>query len=123
MNPYYPGVGARHSTDATGHHRWVLAVRPWLPTLLRNDSPNDHHWVGLKLRGKSTNRDAVGARVEVVAGDLTEVDEVRSGRGYQSHFGTRLHFGLGGRNRIDRIRVLWPAVGTRKGHVGRIGER
>jgi hypothetical protein len=87
------------------------------PTLLRNDSPSDHHWIDLKLRGKSTNRDAVGARVEVVAGDLTQVDEVRSGRGYQSHFGTRLHFGLGSRDRIDLIRVLWPAVGTQQAHV------
>jgi hypothetical protein len=87
------------------------------PTLLRNDSPNKHHWIGLELRGKSTNRDAVGVRVEVVAGDLTQVDEVRSGRGYQSHFGSRLHFGLGGRDRVDMIRVHWPAVGTRKRHV------
>jgi hypothetical protein len=87
------------------------------PTLLRNDSPNDHHWIDLELKGKSNNRDAVGVRVEVVTGDLTQVDEVRSGRGYQSHFGTRLHFGLAGRDQVDRIRVLWPAIGPRKAHV------
>ncbi len=87
------------------------------PTLLRNDSPNKHHWIDLELRGKSNNRDAVGVRVEVAAGDLTQVDEVRSGRGYQSHFGSRLHFGLAGRDRIDEIRVHWPAVGERKAHV------
>ena len=45
------------------------------------------------------------------------LDEVRSGRGYQSHFGSRLHFGLGGRKRIDKIRVHWPALGKRKGRV------
>jgi hypothetical protein len=88
-----------------------------MPTLLRNDSPNSHHWIDVELKGKYANRDAIGVRVEVVAGDLTQVDEVRSGRGYQSHFGTRLHFGLGGRDRIDRIRVHWPAVGKREGHV------
>jgi hypothetical protein len=87
------------------------------PTLLRNESPNKQHWIGVELRGKHNNRDAVGARVEVVAGDLSQVDEVRSGRGYQSHYGTRLHFGLGGRNRVDKIRVHWPAVGRRKAHV------
>jgi hypothetical protein len=87
------------------------------PTLLRNDSPNNHHWIDIELTGKLINRDAVGARVEVMAGDLTQVDEVRSGRGYQSYFGTRLHFGLAGRKRVDRIRVHWPAVGKRKGHV------
>jgi hypothetical protein len=87
------------------------------PTLLRNDSPNDHHWIDLELKGTSANRDAVGARVEVVSGDLTQFDEVRSGRGYQSHFGARLHFGLAGRDRTDRIRVFWPAVGERDAHV------
>jgi hypothetical protein len=87
------------------------------PTLLRNDSPNNHHWIDLVLKGRYTNRDAVGVRVEVIAGDLTQVDEVRSGRGYQSHFGSRLHFGLGGRKRVDRIRVHWPAIGKRKAHV------
>ena len=65
------------------------------PTLLRNDSPNKHHWIDLELKGKSTNRDAVGVRVEVVAGDLTQVDEVRSGRGYQSHFGIAVALRIG----------------------------
>ncbi len=45
--------------------------------------------------------------MKVVAGDLTQVDEVHSGRGYQSHFGTRLHFGLGKHNRVERIEVRW----------------
>jgi hypothetical protein len=49
----------------------------------------------------------VGARVSVVTGDLTQIAEVHSGRGYQSHFGSRLHFGLGNRNRIERIEVRW----------------
>jgi len=77
------------------------------PTILRNDSPNDHHWIQIRLRGTKTNRDGVGARVTVVAGDLVQVDEVHSGRGYQSHHGMRLHFGLGNRNHIDRIEVRW----------------
>ena len=51
----------------------------------------------------------MGARVRVVSGDLAQVAEVVSGRGYQSHFGTRLHFGLGPRDRIDRIEVRWPS--------------
>ena len=43
----------------------------------------------------------------VVADDLTLIDEVHSGRGYQSHHGTRLHFGLGRRTRVERIEVRW----------------
>ncbi len=77
------------------------------PTLLRNDTKNDHHWVEIQLQGRQTNRDGVGARVQVVASDLVQVDEVHSGQGYQSHFGMRLHFGLGGHERIDRLEVRW----------------
>ena len=77
------------------------------PTILRNDSPDQGHWLQVKLRGSKTNRDAVGARVKVKAGDLTLIDEVHSGRGYQCHHGTRLHFGLGQRSRIDHIEVHW----------------
>ena len=60
------------------------------------------------LEGKKSNRDGIGARVKIVAGGLVQVDEIHSGRGYQSHFGTRLHFGLGRHDRIDRIEIGWP---------------
>jgi hypothetical protein len=86
------------------------------PTILRNDTPGGNHWLGVILRGVRTNRDGVGARVTVTAGDLRLVAEMHSGRGYQSHFGSRLHFGLGARPAVDRIEVRW--VG---GGVDRVG--
>lgn len=82
------------------------------PTLLRNDSPKKGHWLQVRLRGTKTNRGGVGAHVIVKSGDLTLLDEVHSGRGYQSHYGARLHFGLGDRTRIDRIEVRWIGGGT-----------
>jgi hypothetical protein len=78
------------------------------PVVLRNETDTSHHWLQLHLRGARVNRDAVGARVRVIAGDLVQIDEVHSGRGYQSHFGSRLHFGLGPRTRVDLIEVRWP---------------
>ena len=78
------------------------------PTLLRNDSPGQNHRIQIRLRGTRSNRDGIGARIKVVTGDLTQVDEVHSGRGYQSHYGMYPHFGLGHRTRIDRIEVRWP---------------
>jgi hypothetical protein len=82
------------------------------PTILRNDSPSKGHWLQVRLKGVRTNRDGIGANVRVVAGNLMLVDEVHSGRGYQSHYGTRLHFGLGEREKIDRIEVRWIGGGV-----------
>ena len=83
-----------------------------LPTLLRNDSANENHWIQVRLQGTTDNRDGIGARIQIVAGDLSMTDEVRSGRGYQSHFGTSPHFGLGAHPRVDRIEVRWPGGST-----------
>jgi len=82
------------------------------PTILRNDSANDHHWLQIRLQGTKTNRDGVGAHAKVTTGNLTQLDEVHSGRGYQSHYGMRLHFGLGNRTEADRIEVRWIGGGT-----------
>jgi hypothetical protein len=77
------------------------------PTIIRNETATGNSWLQLQLRGVHSNRDGVGARVRVVAGDLVQVAEVHSGRSYQSHFGSQLHFGLGTRSRVDRVEVRW----------------
>ncbi len=82
------------------------------PTVLRNDSAHQNHWLEIRLQGTKTNHDGVGAHVKVVAGDLTQLDEVHSGRGYQSHFGMRLHFGLARHDHVDRIEVRWIGGGV-----------
>jgi hypothetical protein len=82
------------------------------PTILRNDSPSTGHWLQVELAGLKSNRDGVGAHVEVTAGDLNLIDEVHSGRGYQSHYGMRLYFGLGNRETIDRVEVRWIGGGV-----------
>jgi hypothetical protein len=48
----------------------------------------------------------------VVAGDLVQIDEVHSGRSYQSHYGMRLYFGLGEHEKADRIEVSWIGGGV-----------
>ena len=82
------------------------------PTVIRNDTHNANHWIQIRLRGVNSNRDGVGVHVKVTAGGLAQLDEVHSGRGYQSHHGTRLHFGLGTRDHVDRIEVRWIGGGT-----------
>jgi len=93
--------------DNDGDVDVVILNSRWGPTILRNDSLSKGHWLQVRLKGVKTNRDGIGAHVKVVAGDLTLIDEVHSGRGYQSHYGMRLHFGLGNRDKIDCIEVRW----------------
>ncbi|MBT8421062.1 MAG: CRTAC1 family protein, partial [Gammaproteobacteria bacterium] len=84
------------------------------PVLLRNDHglgdlAPEHHWLRIKLTGNgSVNRDAIGAWVEVVSGDITQRRQVMPTRGYLSQVELPLTFGLGVAESIDSIRVFWP---------------
>ena len=78
------------------------------PQLLRNDGGNANNSVNIKTVGVKSNRNGIGARVKIVSGDLTQLDEVRSGGSYLSQNDLRLHFGLDKRTKIDLIEVRWP---------------
>ncbi|HTG93590.1 MAG TPA: CRTAC1 family protein [Pyrinomonadaceae bacterium] len=79
------------------------------PQLLRNDGANANNSIIIKTVGVKSNRSGIGARVTVVSGDLTQLDEVRSGDSYISQSDLRLHFGLQKRTKVDSIQVLWPS--------------
>ena len=79
------------------------------PTVVINETKTDNHWILLKLIGTKSNRSAIGALVYVTAGGKTQIDEVRSGRGYQSAEDLRLHFGLGKQKIIEQIEIRWPS--------------
>ncbi len=79
------------------------------PALLRNEGGSKAgHWISLKLIGTKSNRDAVGAKVWLKAGGMTQVDEVTSSDSYLSHSDWRLHFGLGTARAVDEIMIRWP---------------
>jgi hypothetical protein len=80
-----------------------------VPQLLRNEGGNANNFVLIKTVGVKSNRDGIGGRVKVVTGDLTQVDEVRSGGSYLSQNDLRLHFGIARRTKIDLIEVRWPS--------------
>src|SRR4029077_9731384 len=77
--------------------------------VLRNDGGNANNSILIKLIGVKSNRDGVGARVKVVAGNLTQIDEVHSGDSYLSQSDLRLHFGLEKATKIDSVEVHWPS--------------
>ena len=76
--------------------------------LMRNDSAERGHWLGVALRGSASNRDAYGARVEVWSGARRWAREKRSASSYLSQSDPRLHFGLGAQSRVDSVVVYWP---------------
>lgn len=84
------------------------------PQLLRNDGGNANHWLEILLIGTKSNRDGVGARLKVVAGDLILYDQRKGGMSYQSAQDPRLHFGLGQNSKVDAIEILWPSGITTK---------
>ena len=79
------------------------------PTLMRNDGVNINNWLRVRLQGTTSNRAAIGARVELVSGSLQLQDQVLGGGSYLSQSDLRLHFGLGSRNEVDVLRVFWPS--------------
>jgi hypothetical protein len=78
-------------------------------TLLHNVSTNTGHWVEVKLKGTKSNRDGIGARVEVFAAGRRWTAERVAGSGYLSQDDGRLHFGLGAATVIDKLLVHWPS--------------
>lgn len=79
------------------------------PAQLLRNARGGAHWLRLKLVGTRSNRDAVGARVALLAGGLRQTREVHAGSGYQSASSLIQHFGLGGAAVADEIRVRWPS--------------
>jgi enediyne biosynthesis protein E4 len=78
------------------------------PDLYRLDLHEPRNWLKVRLVGVQSNRSAIGARVRVTAGGMTQVDEVRGGGSYYSQNDLRVNFGLGTASTVDRIDVRWP---------------
>lgn len=84
---------------------------------LRNQLQCTNQWLGLRLEANSSNRDAIGARVELhLAGDTprTIIRTVRAGGGFLSQSSKWLHFGFLNHETIDRVVVRWPGQSTKE---------
>ena len=78
------------------------------PSLLRNDCRSKNNWLKVKCIGTKSNRSAISARVRVVTGRHSQMNEVMSGSSYLSQNDLRLHFGLGPARHADLVEVRWP---------------
>ncbi len=78
------------------------------PLLLSNNGGKENHWLGLLLEGRTSNRDAVGARISwSVAGEQTSLLK-SSGGSYLASHDPRLVIGLGSRTKLDWLEIRWP---------------
>jgi len=75
---------------------------------LHNQEAAAGGFLSLELVGKGANRDAIGARVRVEAGDAIQHRTLRAGEGYLSQSSKRLHFGLGAAQSVQSVTVRWP---------------
>jgi hypothetical protein len=78
-------------------------------TLLHNVTQNSNHWLTVTLKGKKSNRDGIGAHLELLIGGRKLVAERFAGSGYLSQDDGRIHFGLGTATKADKLTIHWPS--------------
>jgi hypothetical protein len=79
------------------------------PVLLLNRTDSRNHAVMFRLIGMKSNKAAVGTRVSVRTGKLTQMGEVQAGSSYLSQNDLRLHFGIGTHAIVDKVEIVWPS--------------
>jgi len=106
-NSYRGGCAGDFNNDG----RIDVAVLPIAgqPLLFQNMTANTNAWVGFLLHGTRSNRDGIGAKVEITACGQTQFETVRNGGGYLSRNDPRVHFGLGPCTKPVHATIKWPS--------------
>lgn len=99
--------------DNDGRLDVLVATNGGAPLLLRNQAGRGNHWAGVRLQGKTCNRDAIGAKMIWSAGGVQRSRLKSSGGSYLSSHDPREVFGLGKADRLDWLEVHWPAPSKR----------
>jgi hypothetical protein len=76
---------------------------------LRNNKGNQNNWILIDLEGTTSNRDAIGSRIQVVSGGKTQTAQKKSTVGYLSQNDPRIHFGLANNETVEKIEIKWPS--------------
>ena len=97
--------------DLDGDIDIVVTNSNTVPRLLRNDGGNRKNWLQIRLIATHGSTEAIGTRVTITTGELTQTREVRSGDGYLSQRDLTLHFGIGDYEQVDNIEVQWQRGG------------
>ena len=95
--------------DRDGDLDLLLTTNNGPAYLYRNDQLAGNRSIRFELRGTKSNRDAIGATVQLFAGDLHQSRMVRAGSSYLSQSELPVTFGLGKRDKVDRVVISWPS--------------
>ena len=95
--------------DNDGFVDVVVANNGDPPLLLHNSGGNGNHFLNLQLVGSRSNRDAVGARIRIKAGGISQIREIAGGGSYLSQSDLRANVGLGNVTRIESVEIKWPS--------------
>ena len=98
--------------DRDGDLDLLLTANNGAAQLFRADQPAGSQSIRFRLRGTRSNRDAIGATVRIEHGGTTQSRIVKSGSSYLSQSELPVTFGLGGRDVVDRVLLIWPSGKT-----------
>jgi hypothetical protein len=87
----------------------VVNHKDGAPALLRNDTKSNNHWIRLVLQGTKSNRDAIGAKVEVTAGERTIHRQRKGGYSMQGTNDPRVLVGVGPVTVVTKVVIRWPS--------------
>ncbi len=71
--------------------------------------PNGNNWIKINLQGIQSNRNGIGARVEIYGPFGKQIREIKSGNGFSQQSTLNAHFGLGTATVVTKIIVRWPS--------------
>lgn len=107
--PHVGRSAAFGDVDNDGDLDILLVPNEGAVALLRNDGGNTGNWLQFRLIGRRSNRDGIGARIDITARGRRQRDEVRSAYSYCAANELRAHFGIGDAPRAERVEVRWPS--------------
>ncbi len=106
--PYRVGRGVAFGDyDSDGDVDIFIVNNHDRAVLLRNEGGNRNNWLHIKLIGTKGNRDAVGSRIRLKAGDRIQLREINAGASYLSFNSLTAEFGLAQETTVDWIEVVW----------------
>jgi enediyne biosynthesis protein E4 len=95
--------------DNDGRTDILIANNNSPAVLLRNECDSGNNWIKFKLVGHASNRNGIGAKLRVMAGNLIQMAEVKGGGSYLSACDMRPNFGIGKRDMVDLVEITWPS--------------